>query len=251
MYAGTYVFPSSAERVCVNRRKVGVPVFKQPLVVHPATRGTAAWPRLVALLGDPNAAYKNADLHGFPVSPTGQSKTGVAFDVPDREVLRQAVECLGGKPAMQSLLWRAAEGEVEAEYAGRGLSETEKHRMVATRLCQGAFRSDLVELWQGACALTGCEVAEALTASHIQAWSLSNHEQRQDPYNGLLLVASADRLFDRGLISFDDDGVMLSKSTLTVAELERLGLSNCNRLRKIDRRHLPYLRAHRRLHSFE
>jgi hypothetical protein len=94
-------------------------------------------------------------------------------------------------------------------------------------------------------------VGEALVASHIQAWSLSDHQQRQDPYNGLLLVANADRLFDRGLISFDSHGTILAKGTLVPAELLRMGLSPAMRLRELHPRHQPYLAAHRRLHSFE
>lgn len=251
MYAGTYALPSRNLRVCVKRRKGGVPVLKQPFLVHPDVEDSAAWLGLVTLLGAPNLVYKNADLHGFPFSPTGQSKTGIAFNVPSREALREAVVLLGGISAFQRLLWRAAEAEIDAEYEARDLSETEKERLVATRLCQGKFRSDLFELWDGTCALTSCAVGEALVASHIQAWSLSDHRQRQDPYNGLLLIANADRLFDRGLISFDSNGAMLAKSTLSSEDLQRMGLSSAMRLRHLHDLHQPYLAAHRRLHSFE
>lgn len=251
MYAGTYVLPSCDARVCVKRRKGGLAVFKQPLILHPDTKASSGWPRLVKLLGEPNLTYKNADLHGFPISPTGKSKTGIAFNVPSREALQDAVVLLGGLPDFQNLLWKAAEAEVYAEYQNQGLSETEKQRLVATRLCQGKFRRDLVELWDGTCGLTGCAVGEALVASHIKAWSLSDHQERQDPYNGLLLVANADRLFDRGLISFDNDGAMLVKNVLSPADMQRMGLSLAMRLRGLHARHQPYLAAHRRLHSFE
>lgn len=251
MYAGTYGLPSTGHRVCVKRRKGSVAVRKQPLVVQPNIQLTPAWPRLVALLGTPNLKYKNADLNGFPLSPTGQSKTGIAFDVPDASALREAVMLLDGGSGFDGLLWMAAKAEIDADDASRDLPETEKQRLVAARLCQGKFRRDLIELWRGRCSLTWCEVPEALVASHIQAWALSDNLQRQDPYNGLLLVANADRLFDRGLLSFDSTGGLLIKDIVAPLELTRMGLSPGMRLKHLHPRHQPYLAAHRRLHSFE
>ncbi|WP_425547923.1 HNH endonuclease [Actimicrobium antarcticum] len=61
-------------------------------------------------------------------------------------------------------------------------------------------------IWDSQCAVTSCGVSETLIASHTQAWAHASNEARLDPFNGFLLVANLDRLFDQGLISFADDG---------------------------------------------
>ena len=45
-----------------------------------------------------------------------------------------------------------------------------------------------------------------LLASHIKPWRDSNHQERLDKFNGLLLLANLDKAFDLGFISFDDSG---------------------------------------------
>lgn len=63
-------------------------------------------------------------------------------------------------------------------------------------------------VWGGRCAVTGVDVPPLLTASHIKPWRAATNPERLDPYNGLLLLPQYDRLFDRGLITFADDGRM-------------------------------------------
>lgn len=91
----------------------------------------------------------------------------------------------------------------------RGLKPTERKRLIDARLGQGRFRRDVERLWGGACSVSGCAVREALRASHIKPWKPSDDRERLDGDNGLLLTADLDALFDRGLVSFADDGGML------------------------------------------
>lgn len=251
MYAATYVLSQSEERVCVKRSGTERPVMKQPLVIHPRHAGSSNWTAICNLLGTPNMEYRNADLHGFPVSPTGQSKTGIAFDVPSSDSLQELVGLLGGTSREAGYQWQAATLELDADPSTANLSPTERNRLIAARLGQGKFREDLLRYWGNACALTGCEIAEVLIASHIKAWAVGTDTERLDPHNGLLLVADADRLFDRGLISFSDTGQLLTKASLSPTQLAILGLSGDMRLRKVDRYHLIYLAAHRALHGFQ
>ena len=97
-----------------------------------------------------------------------------------------------------------------------------------------------------------CGVAPELIASHAVAWrDDKSPEVRLDPYNGLLLAASIDRLFDQGLIAFADDGRLLRKPMLSQADLRHLGLGADARLRRVHARHVPYLTAHRAKHGFD
>jgi hypothetical protein len=83
---------------------------------------------------------------------------------------------------------------------------TERDVLAKARIGQGRFRADLVAAWRNGetCALTGLGVPEMLIASHIKPWRESSNAERLDPMNGLLLVAHADRLFDRYLMSFQE-----------------------------------------------
>ena len=67
----------------------------------------------------------------------------------------------------------------------------------------------------------------------------------------MLLAASVDRLFDEGLISFDDAGLLLAASSMTGPELQALGIKPDARLRFVSPQHLPYLRSHRMAFGFE
>jgi hypothetical protein len=72
--------------------------------------------------------------------------------------------------------------------------ETTRSVIAQARVGQGRFRRDLMVLWEGRCAVTGCDVPEALRASHCKPWRDSTHAERLDPTNGLLLSASLDAL---------------------------------------------------------
>ncbi|HEX6706090.1 MAG TPA: HNH endonuclease [Albitalea sp.] len=92
------------------------------------------------------------------------------------------------------------------------------------RLGQGQFREALMVKWSGGCAVTGLTCPELLRASHVKPWSISSGRERLDPHNGLLLAAHLDALFDKGLISFDDEGKMLLSSRLRPEERSHFGL---------------------------
>lgn len=128
--------------------------------------------------------------------------------------------------------------------ADLGLSATEKDQIVKARVGQGLFRDALMTLWKAKCCLTGCAIAPVLRASHIKPWRVSDNRERLDRFNGLLLTANIDVLFDRGLISFSDTGEILHTSRITGDQLRALG---CNPDTKIplSAHHGPYLAYHR------
>jgi hypothetical protein len=86
---------------------------------------------------------------------------------------------------------------------------TEREQMILARVGQGGYRRALEEKWGNKCSVLGVEIRELLRASHIKPWKLSDTRERLDADNGLLLSAHLDALFDRHLISFDDEGVLL------------------------------------------
>ena len=151
----------------------------------------------------------------------------------------------------------SAQGELVVPYSGladalKSIAKgepahpTEAPAKTTRRIGHAAFRQHLFNLWGGACAITGVTCPSLLCASHAKPWSVCTDSERIDPYNGLLLEARYDRLFDRGLISFTDAGTILISPSLTSADRLALALSPNLHLRlPLHTQHLPYLQWHR------
>ncbi|AOY97685.1 hypothetical protein BKK79_37815 (plasmid) [Cupriavidus sp. USMAA2-4] len=136
--------------------------------------------------------------------------------------------------------------------ARRTLDGTTRTRLIDARLGQGQFRQDVEAAWHHRCAVTEIGARAVLRASHIQPWARSNDTQRLDPHNGLLLCANLDALFDRGLISFADDGTLLIHARLRGEPVEELGLEELTGLvRTPSFRQQQYLAIHRRAYGFD
>ncbi|WP_375777830.1 HNH endonuclease [Bradyrhizobium sp. ma5] len=105
------------------------------------------------------------------------------------------------------------------------IDETERQAVVLARRGQGRFRKNLCEIEKG-CRITQISDPRLLRASHIKPWRAcaSNHE-RLDGNNGLLLSPHVDLLFDRGYISFGDDGTLLRSPRINPVDFARLGIS--------------------------
>ena len=121
------------------------------------------------------------------------------------------------------------------------LDETEKARLIKTRMGQGQFRSELIEQWQG-CALTQYKQLQFLVASHIKPWRVSNHQDRLNPYNGLLLLANIDKAFDLGYITFNDKGLIRISDALD--DHQRLGIDKDMGI-NLAQQHQDFMAYHR------
>ena len=74
--------------------------------------------------------------------------------------------------------------------------------LVNQRVGQDFFRRAVLANYEETCCITGIADPRLLTASHIKPWG-SDSKNRHNPANGLLLSATLDRAFDRGLITID------------------------------------------------
>ena len=155
--------------------------------------------------------------------------------------------CLDRDVAPSLLMYRAGGKPVDAvdtvDFAPK-MNPTEKERLTKARIGQGRFRDQLLADFDGKCPLTGVENPLLLTASHIKPWSVSANFERLDRYNGLLLSATADRMFDNGLITFDDYGLLFKSSSLTFSALISAGIAPTSRIRLKGERS-QYMRYHR------
>lgn len=123
---------------------------------------------------------------------------------------------------------------------------TQKETTVLARIGQGLFRQDLINYWKG-CSVTSCANLDILIASHIKPWSYSTSEERLDKFNGLLLIANIDIVFDKGLISFDENGEIIFSKYLKQEDIALLGLSESFKVRPslLHKDHKKYLSYHR------
>ncbi|MYN20229.1 hypothetical protein GTP81_26140 [Rugamonas sp. FT107W] len=109
--------------------------------------------------------------------------------------------------------------------ADENLSATEKEAITKARVGQGLFRTGLMNRWKDRCAVTGCQAAALLVASHIVPWSqCTTKAQRLEPSNGLLLAAPIDKLFDLGYISFDEQFKIVISKDLKILDQKAFGV---------------------------
>lgn len=197
---------------------------------------------------------------------------GWRVELADNRLIRELARSLGIQPDATSrfvvdsmdtltrLLRRAAElaqslpdqaldnfrERLKKTLAGIPTGGTEVERIVRQRVGQDSFRDAMMDYWGGACAVTGVALPEVLRASHAKSWAdCETDKERLDVFNGFLLVANLDALFDRGLISFEDTGAMLVSPHLSPAQRTQLMLESSMTLRWLAEEHLPYLAWHR------
>lgn len=84
---------------------------------------------------------------------------------------------------------------------------------VATRASQFKIRSNALSIYGERCSLCRMDVPMLLVASHVVPWK-SDQTIRGDPRNVILLCAMHDKMFDRGIISIDENYRVISSSKL-------------------------------------
>jgi putative restriction endonuclease len=154
------------------------------------------------------------------------------------------LESVSKESGMIEALEGAAQRKIEED---TDLSTTEKQQVVWARRGQGVFR-DRVRAIEPRCRITHLESDSLLIASHIKPWrSCSSAVERLDGENGLLLAPHVDHLFDKGFISFSDDGEVLISPRLDNQDLDKLGLgeackANCGNFSSKQSNYLAYHR---------
>lgn len=140
---------------------------------------------------------------------------------------------------------RSSEDAIErAILNDRSLSETTRTAIIQARRGQGPFRRKLIAL-EKRCRLTETSNPDFLTASHIKPWAISNSDERLDEHNGLLLAPHVDRLFDKGWISFSDDGTVLVSCVQAESVIKEWRLLEAISVRSFSAKQRAYLAYHR------
>ena len=104
------------------------------------------------------------------------------------------------------------------------IPETQRKAIVLARRGQGLFKQN-VSRHESYCRITRVNNPTHLIASHIKPWRESNNEERLHGGNGFLLTPSIDHLFDRGFITFADDGELVVSPIADKDSLQRMGVA--------------------------
>jgi hypothetical protein len=123
------------------------------------------------------------------------------------------------------------------------LDDTTRERLISARLGQGYFRKECLKLYP-ACPLTNITFEPLLRASHIKPWSAcQTGAERLDPFNGLILAAHVDVLFDQGWLSFANDGKVLLSDYIDQSLIKKLQLPE--KIKPFHIKSVEYLKWHR------
>lgn len=125
------------------------------------------------------------------------------------------------------------------------LTQTEKDAVVKQRVGQGLFKGLLKNKYGCKCVLCNITTESMLVASHIKKWSdCVNDAERLDDNNGLLLCSHHDALFDKHLITFDENtGALIVSPTLSAAEQTELNIASIPNI-TITPQMQPYMADH-------
>jgi hypothetical protein len=140
----------------------------------------------------------------------------------------------------QSVLDDIAEGEIKKQ----AIPKTEQEQLIKARRGQGLFRINLERIEKG-CRLTGVGDKRFLIASHVKPWRVSDDGEKLDGNNGLLLSPHVDKLFDKGWISFSEEGQVLCSTDRIAALMKTWGLDPKKNVGSFNAHQRLYLDYHR------
>jgi 5-methylcytosine-specific restriction enzyme A len=124
---------------------------------------------------------------------------------------------------------------------------TERKGLVTSRVGQGAYRKRIIHRWEYKCAVTGFDKLDVLIASHIVPWAGSNDNERLDVDNGILLSPTYDALFDRHLISFENNGKIILSGSIDEKAYNKIYVTGNEKIQNLNQYNQLYLERHRSL----
>ncbi|WP_288413868.1 HNH endonuclease [uncultured Acinetobacter sp.] len=178
------------------------------------------------------------------------------FPVLNREIVTESLQSIAVVFKRAAALAHSLPNQTEDDFESvlkaelnklpSNIKNTEVERIVRQRVGQDIYRKAMLEYWGEACAVTGVSIPSILRASHALPWAKCETDaQRLDVFNGFLLTANLDALFDRFLISFNKYGDIIISEKISEKDKVLLGLTSALKLRWVAEEHEKYLRIHR------
>lgn len=125
------------------------------------------------------------------------------------------------------------------------IGDTSKSIQAKIRVGQEKFRKNLLKHLKE-CPITGIDEKRILLASHIKPWAISTNEERLDIYNGFIFSPTIDKLFDKGLITFENNKELIISPTLSEVNIGSIGIVAGKKYFKLPiENRMNYLEFHR------
>ena len=121
----------------------------------------------------------------------------------------------------------------------------EYERLIKARNGQGYFKKQILKRMDY-CMITGSK--EILEAAHIKPWAKANDHEKIDGFNGILLTPNSHKLFDEGLICFQNDGSIKKSNKISLKDFDRLIVEDkkLNKKPILNEKTQTYLAWHRK-----
>ncbi|MBD5096334.1 MAG: hypothetical protein HDT40_04865 [Lachnospiraceae bacterium] len=136
--------------------------------------------------------------------------------------------------------------KIEKEVEPLNIDEESKKAIVNVRVNQGKFRDLLLKRYNNKCCLCDVKNKNFLIASHIKPWAKSKSKEKADIDNGFLLCPNHDRLFDKGYITFEDDGTIIISGKLEKDDMISLNVDSKMHIEQLTKGNKEYLKFHRK-----
>lgn len=134
--------------------------------------------------------------------------------------------------------------ELERMFLKEDMKEKYRSGTYKVRTGQKQYREDLINVYNK-CQVCGLQNKDLLVASHIKTYKESEYNEAIDFNNGFLLCRLHDGLFDKGLISFDDDGSVIISNKLNYND--RSILNELKNIKiNVNKEQKKYLKWHRK-----
>ena len=134
--------------------------------------------------------------------------------------------------------------KIEEEIVSLNVDGSSQEAIVNVRVNQEIFRNYLLKRYNKCC-LCGVENPALLIASHIKPWAESEPKEKLDVDNGFLMCPNHDKLFDKGYITFDDNGKIIISERLTENDRKFLNVDSRMHIDELSDRNKKYLKYHR------
>lgn len=136
--------------------------------------------------------------------------------------------------------------KIEKEVEQLNIDEESKKAIINVRVNQGKFRDLLLKRYNNKCCLCAVKNQEFLITSHIKPWAKSEPKEKSDIDNGFLMCPNHDRLFDKGYITFDDDGTIIISKKLSKNNMMFLNVDSKMHIEQLTKGNKKYLEFHRK-----
>ena len=130
------------------------------------------------------------------------------------------------------------------QYAAQNYGKGKQQGNSKQRKRQVQYREELYNEFH-CCPFTHIDEFRLLVASHIKPYAVSTTKERSDSDNGLMLSPLYDKLFDKGFISFDDDGNIMISDWLSPQNRERISFDYSQEDLNLNEQRKKYMEYHR------